>query len=821
MKNESIMRALLIFFILLSFVSVAQESAVVVKKYTVKFSEKAPKIDGIIDDEFWQNIPIASDFKQSTPHVGEKASYETEVKMFYDNEALYIAARMYDHPDSINNFLTERDQIGNADFFFVAFNTYRDGINGEGFIIMPSGVQLDTKYSNNGETTSWDVVWETATTIDDKGWTAEFKIPYSTLRFPEVKKQEWGINFGREIRRKRERSYWNLVNPTVDGFLTQTGRLEGIENIKPPVRLFLFPYASSYAEHNSANGGSEAFSFNAGLDVKYGLSDAFTLDMTLIPDFGQTKFDNRVLNLSQFEVQFNENRQFFTEGVELFNKAGLFYSRRVGGRPFDFYSVEDQLDTLERIKKNPNQSQLINATKVSGRTKSGLGIGFFNAIENKEDALVKNSETGAKRKIETNPLTNYNVFVLDQVLRNNSFITLTNANVSRDGSVRDANVSQLDLQLADKKNRYAIIANAGMSHLFQQDKTISGNRWFASAEKISGNFTFELSQKQISDRYNPNDLGFLNINNLKESYFYVDYKNYKPKKYFNFWRHDLDVTYARIFKPDHFANFSTSWSGVYGLKSFHAFGFNAGAEPINTFDFYETRTFDQYYKYPKNFWFGSFFSSDYSRPFAFDLKYQQRLYDEPGRYNTRVFLSSRFRPNDRLSFVMGFTREQNENEIGFVENNNNQIILGRRDVDAHISSLNGSYIFNNKMALNLNLRHYWSTATYDKLYKLNAKNGSLDQQVFPEEQNDPEVIKNNVSFNAFNIDLGFSWRFAPGSDINVVWKNVILQEGDPLERNYLKELDQTVSSPQINNISIKILYFIDYLSLRKPNNKVI
>lgn len=817
------MKQFLFILFVFPFCLFAQKDTIELKNYTTKYTEMVPKIDGIIDDSVWIGVPIATGFRQSTPEPEDAASYQTEVKLLYTDDAIYIAARMYDNPDSINNFLSERDQIGNADFFLVTFNNYLDGLNGEGFIVMPSGVQFDTKYSSNGESSAWNAVWESATSIDKLGWTAEIRIPYSALRFPDVEQQVWGINFGREIRRMRERSYWNLINPKIDGFLTQSGRLLGIKNIKPPTRLFLFPYASSYAEFNSAEGGTENYSFNAGMDIKYGLSDAFTLDMTLIPDFGQTRFDNQVLNLSQFEVQFNENRQFFTEGVELFNKAGLFYSRRIGGRPYNFSSATSLADSVNVIETNPNQSQLINATKISGRNKNGLGVGFFNAVENKEFAEIRNLENDSvNRKIQTNPLTNYNVLVLDQVLRNNSFATFTNTNVTRNGSVADANVSQLDLQLADKKNKYAISGTAGMSHIFEQnDKVISGSILGASIEKISGRFRFELAQEQISERYNPNDLGFQNINNIQESYGYFSYQNFNPDGPFNFWRHEVDLVYSRIYKPDHFANFSSSWSTVYGTKSFHAIGLNAGAEPIETFDFYETRTFQEYYKYPKNFWFGGFFSSDYSRPFALDIRLQQRVFDEPGRYNSSIFISPRFRPNDKLFIVPEFTREENNNEIGYAIranqeiDNNAAIIMGRRNLDVHIAAINGSYIFNNKMALNLNLRHYWSTAVYDNLYNLSFEDGSLEKLNFDDGKNAEDIVNENISFNAFNIDLGFSWRFAPGSDINVVWKNIIFSQGDPLERSYFKELDETFSSTQVNSFSIKILYFIDYLNLKK------
>ena len=197
------------FLVFLCTSSYAQIDEIQKLNLKVRFTKTAPEIDGVIDDEFWSTVSSVTDFKQTTPNPGQQPTYQTEVKLTYDDEALYIAARMHDNPDSINIFLTERDQIGNSDFFFIAFNTYRDGINGEGLGITPSGVQFDTKYSNNAESLSWDVVWETATTIDKKGWTAEYKIPWSALRFPEVEEQFWGINFGREIRRNKGKYFFN------------------------------------------------------------------------------------------------------------------------------------------------------------------------------------------------------------------------------------------------------------------------------------------------------------------------------------------------------------------------------------------------------------------------------------------------------------------------------------------------------------------------------------------------------------------------------------------------------------------------------------
>jgi len=809
------MRLLLALFLIFPFIAISQNELTIPKKFKVNKVDEAPKIDGILDDAVWKGAEKLSDFTQTTPKPNKQATQPTDVRIVYDNDAIYVAARMHEsNVDSIYNFLTERDWFGNADWFIIVFNTYRDGINGEGFAVTPAGVQIDIKYSTFGESNSWNAVWESATNIDEEGWTAEFKIPYSALRFPETEQQLWGINVGRQIRRNRETSWWNFVDPVVDGFLTQAGKLEGIKDIKPPPRLFFFPYSSAYVEHNSANGGSTNSSFNAGMDIKYGLSDAFTLDMTLIPDFGQTRFDNQVLNLSPFEVQFNENRQFFTEGVELFNKADLFYTRRIGGFPLKYNTIENDIDSNQRIIENPRQAQLLNATKISGRNKNGLGVGFFNAIENEEFAIVENEETKAREKIKTNPLTNYNVLVLDQVLRSNSYLTFTNTNVTRDKAAKDANVSQLDFQLADKNNRYAISGVAGMSHIFNESKTLSGNVWEAAIEKISGNFTFEVSQKNISNKFNPNDLGFLTINNTKTTYFRGQFANYSPKGNYNFWRHEFDITYQRLYKPDDFTNFATSWSTVYNTTSFHAFGLNAGVEPINTNDYFETRTSEQYYNYPKNYWMGGFISTDYSRPFAFDIRLQNRVFDEAGRSYLFYRVAPRFRPSDKLFIVIGNSRDLLRNDIGFVNNTNDTITFGRRKFTEYESFIDGSYIFNNKMALSLNLRHYWSTAVYDQFYSVNPDNGDLENTDYEGFNEDGTTIHDR-SFNAFNIDLGFSWRFAPGSDINIVWKNVILESGDPLERNYFKDLEETISAPQINNFSIKVLYFVDYLWLKR------
>jgi len=247
------------------------------------------KVDALQDEADWAKAPVLTDFIQNSPVPGVAPKFQTEVRVMYDDEALYILGHMWDpQPDSIPHQLTNRDDFGNTDFFGVTLSCFRDGLNGIFFGVTPDGVQMDILMSPTSWDDAWNVVWFSKCAIHEKGWTAEFKIPYSAFRFPKKEEQEWDINFERNNRRYRETSYWNEVKPEVDGKFNQSGILRGITAITPPPRLFFFPYASGYVERApDGNGGfSSGFQWNAGMDVKYGLTDAFTLDMTLVPDFG-------------------------------------------------------------------------------------------------------------------------------------------------------------------------------------------------------------------------------------------------------------------------------------------------------------------------------------------------------------------------------------------------------------------------------------------------------------------------------------------------------------------------------------------------------
>ncbi len=785
------------------------------------------KIDGILNEEEWLKSQAAMDFIQREPIPGTPATFESEVRILYDNNAVYIGARLFDpEPDKILQELSLRDRIANADNFFVFFDTYQSGQNGFLFSVTASGVQKESVVTNHREDITWDAIWESQVRKEDWGWSVEIRIPYLSLRFPDKEVQDWNIQFFREIRRFREQVYWSAVDPAIDGWVQQSGKVTDIKNIKPPIRLSLVPYISGYLNTTSSDDGSKTIvepAYAAGLDLKYGINNAFTLDMTLIPDFGQVISDRQVLNLTPFEVFFEENRQFFTEGTEMFNRGDIFYSRRVGGTPLNFGQVNSQLQDGERIISNASTSQLYNAFKISGRDSRGTGLGVFNAIVGEEYATIEDNN-GSQRQVKTNPLTNYNAVVIDQNLKNNSFISLMNTNVLRSGADYDANVTGTYFNLRSKDQNYYIGGSGVLSQRIFTDRNDAGYNYSINGGKISGKWTYEVGHGVLSERYNPNDFGFLF--NANEIFYTADagYNIFKPKsEKLQLYRYRGFVSYNRLYNPNVYTNLGLGFNNFYLYKSRFAFGLNTYIEPTEVYDYFEPRTrdFSQFVAHPGSYDIGGFISSDYRKPFALDLNINQRWFNIEGRHNTRITIGPRFRFNDKFTLFSNLQLRFIRKEPGFVNKNwlinapfniqPHEVLLGIRERIVVDNSITASYIFNNLMGVNMRIRHYWDNVEHSAY-------GILDAQGYPrvlnydgKNDNGQSVFDRNV--NIFNIDLQYNWRFAPGSDIIVVWKNEIFNADREFSREYFNNLGGLFNTPQTNSISLRVLYFLDYLYL--------
>lgn len=815
------MRALLTILSLLisSATPFAQQTEKIVKKIPAVRTMQKIVIDGTLKDSAWLQAPIATDFIEWRPTFGNKEDEKnrTEIRILYDNNAIYIAGYAHEaSPDSITKELVGRDVVGVNDFVGVIFDTYHDKINGFGYYVTALGEQFDAKYSSNGEDGSWNSVFESNAQIQADGWTFEMKIPYAAIRFGNTKVQDWGINITRRRSKSGKQLMWSPTDPAIGGnFLAQFGLWTGIKDIKPPLRLSFSPYLSTYANHfpyNQNGVKNTTTSINGGMDVKYGINQAFTLDMTLVPDFRQVQSDNQVLNLTPFEVQFNENRTFFTEGTELFGKGNLFYSRRIGGTPMHLGKVSGQLQPGETVGKNPVETRLLNASKISGRTSKGLGIGFFNAVTKAQHASI---ESGGEeiRKFETSPLTNYNIIVFDQTLKNNSSVSLINTNVTRNGTDYDANVTAALWDIYDKKNTWNVNGQVGVSQLIGYEasgKTLMGYNHSLGFGKTSGRFNFNVWQELADHKYNHNDMGYFTNNNYFNNGIWVGYRWLKPKKWYNRINTNLNMNYSMRYKPMDYQrfNFNTRLNGQ--LKNLWWVGVNFNLNSGQN-DFFEPRVNGKVFKRPGSWMAGFWFESNNAKKYSAAVEFYNRTFNQYSSTGQEIFFRNSYRFNKKLTITANTFLLFSHNNLGYATiYSPDSIIFALRKRNTVENLFNVKYNFTNKMGLSFRARHYWSKVANKKFYTL-REDGYLNYI--------EGGINRNVDFNVnyFNIDMVYTWQFALGSFINIVWKEAISTFNQDTHTTYFKNVGNTLGSDQQNSISIRVIYFLDALSLKKKS----
>ncbi|MFP4547306.1 MAG: DUF5916 domain-containing protein [Fidelibacterota bacterium] len=774
-------------------------------------TQSAPKIDGQFNDEVWNNSPSLSNFIQVRPYNGMVPSKKTVVKTTYDSHAFYVIAKMFDEPDSIYCELGPRDSYTgiSSDLFEIQISPYEDGNISYFFSVSASGVQSDLIYSPSGRDRSSNTVWESATSITSDGWIAEVRIPYSALRFPKKKMQDWGINFYRTIKRMEEKSSWSYVNNQIDQWWTQTGTMENLQKINPPLRLSLSPYVSGYLESNENGNGT---SYNGGMDMKFGINESFTLDMTLIPDFGQVQSDDQFLNLSPFERKYSEKRQFFTEAAELFSKGNIFYSRRIGATPRFFYDVEDYLKPAEKVISNPDKTQMINATKLSGRTRNGLGIGFFNAMTKNSFATIMDTVTGETRKLKTQGFTNYNLLVVDQALKNNSYISFTNSNLKSSDYMADVMATQF--RFFTKSRLYSLRGNGAVSNQYESDDHNQGFRYDISVGKTSGQLQYEYDFGVISDTFDPNDMGYLRRNNRIRHDMDISWRHYQPFSIFLSMYNGFSIDYNEQYKPKKFSEAQLRYSLHFTLQNHANAWLNLEWRPFERNNFYEPRVDGRYFKKPRGYSFSTGINTNSNKFYSVRLRGGLfKSYDSSRDQLWNHFnLTQQFKFSNRFNLNYQFRIVNDINDYGYVDYDDTAgiIYFGKRNVKSVTNTFNSNYMFSEKSSLNLRLRHYWSSAKYDRFFTL-KENGYLAG-------NDNYNENADINFNALNIDMVYNWNFAPGSELSLVWKNAISLTGEEVIYDPLQNIENTFSSPQTNSISLKILYYLDYLNFKKYTN---
>jgi hypothetical protein len=502
-----------------------------------------PALDGRTDDPAWQSAPVINQFLEYEPNTGADPRFKTEVRVVYDDRNLYVLARMFDpEPDSIISLLSRRDVRTESEQLKLVIDSYFDRRTAFQFVVNPAGVKRDFYvYNDNIEDATWDGVWDVATAIDSLGWVAEFRIPFSQMRFAERAEHTFGFMVVRDVARTKQRISWPLYYRDRQGYVSQSGEISGIDSIPKPRRLEVLPYAVTKNSTELQPGGAfkHPQSQTVGVDLKYGLASNLTLDATVNPDFGQVEADPAQLNLSAFEQFFSERRPFFLEGAGIFSFRascndvddrsclGLFYSRRIGRSP--------QLRDAYGEASSPTSTRIAAATKVSGRLARGLSIGLL-------DAYTAREEGTESRTIE--PGTNYFVARLRQDLNNGAtdigaMVTSVNRNLdewTENGLRKSALTGGIDFRHRFWNRNWELTGTIAGSHLtgtaaaitalqrdgvhryqrpdaeYNVDSTataLDGDLERISVSKWGGGITrYQAVYERVSPGFEMNDLGF-------------------------------------------------------------------------------------------------------------------------------------------------------------------------------------------------------------------------------------------------------------------------------------------------------------------------
>lgn len=795
-------------FLLISSNLFAQNNKTEKKSITAVKLNSHIKIDGIDNEEAWDHADVARDFSEYYPDnkVRENPALRTEVRVLYDDSGIYIYGRMFDNnPDSILAQMTSRDNEGIADNFTVRLNPYNDAQQEFVFRVTAAGVQMDELYTINNESDeSWDAIWSSGVSIDDKGWNAEIKIPYSAIRFPKNSNNTWSVNFMRKVQRYKQVFSWVFIDRNISNTMLFSGNLTGIKEINPPTRLFLIPYCSAYINNYDGQYGTQ---FKAGADIKWGISENFTLDAILIPDFGQTAFDDVEYVLGPFEQEFEEKRPFFTEGVDLFSKGDIVYTRRIG----QISDHTPELKENESISEFPSQTRLINAIKLSGRTSGGLGIGIANAITDKAEVKILDNISGNIRTETQSPLSNYNILVLDKRYGQNNSISFINTSTYRNGHFRDANVSALLSDNYFHNNTYNIGSELKIST--NNDVKQQNGYWINSRfREIKGNHNYGFHFTYVSKDFDINDMGFnyyRDYNNYQINYIY---KILNSTKTFNSLNVNVNMN-ARFNnssgKPEN-AEINVNFNSQ--NKKNNYYGIGLGGTPIKTYDHYEPRKSGRFMKNFRHIyiWLGR--SPNFNKKFLIEFFPNVYVTERKRMWGFELNMEPRFRVSDKLIITGDIEFSRNFKNLGYADEIDSQIIIGERDQITVENELAAQFNFNPKSSMNLAFRHYWTTIKYSDYYLLSNKGDYEDSDI---------VLQKDFSYNNWNIDLSWNYWFAPGSQLSLLYRHSIDSYTGQYNNDFFQNIDQLFSQPQTHIFSLRVSYFLDYNMVKNSFKKSI
>lgn len=810
----------------------------------VRISGQNIKLDGILNEAIWSTAPVATGFTQRSPRDGGNPSQKTEARILYTDNEVYVGIMAYDNaPDSVIASLFRRDGNETSDWVYVSLDSYNDKRTAFTFAVNPRGVQKDILYfDDRGEDVLWDAVWEAEAKMVEGGWSVEMRIPMSQLRFSSKDDiKSWGVNFQRRIARHQEFNFWAPTSQSASGSVSLFGRLNGIRDLEEPRRLEITPYVSSVLERAPGNPNNPYYNeneldANIGGDIKYGVTSDLTLTATLNPDFGQVEADPATINLSQFEQFFSERRPFFLEGNEIFRFGGTktfnnfgnpntFYSRRIGRSPqgnlseanrFSGNSLYDPSQTNSTFTNTPNQTKILGAAKLSGKTKSGLSVGtlYARTLEERSNytANLDNGNT-TKGNFIAQPSNNFLVSRLKQDFNSgNTVVGGFFSGMNRDigGTYfenrlhNSAFISGADFEHGWNDRSWIVSGTASVSSVFgttdaitrtqnapqryyqridseglsvDTNKTsLSGLASELSLQKASGeHWTWSVTGSMVTPGYETNDIGFQNRADYRAVSTGIQYQENDPKflQFINLWSY---TTHAWNFDNDLIAR-GYNAGGYFQFKNLWSFNINGNAN-FDTISDRVTRG-GPTFMMPGSWNFNFNINSNSSKRLSGGIGQFHRE-DRVGEYDHYFWGYLSYRPttfiqisvepeygyqNDVDQFIL--RREQADNALDENQTFGNRYIFSDIKQTDFSTSFRLNWTFNTKMSLQTYVRPFIASGKYSKLKEFNnpggfgfdvygEDKGSVTQNADGSYNVDPDGAGGEDEFNVRPLDFNVS-----------------------------------------------------------------
>jgi hypothetical protein len=831
------MKYILLFLSICTFAEAQTDST---KRYTTgKVTGKTPTIDGLLNDEAWDLVPWAGgDFRQVNPDKGKPASVQTKFKILYDEKNLYVIFRCLDpDPSKIVKRMSRRDGF-DGDWVEINIDSYYDKRTAFSFTASVSGVKGDEYVSNNGDDwdASWDPIWFLKTSIDGEGWIAEMRIPLSQLRFAEKPELTWGIQIQRYFFRNQEKSQWQYIPPDAAGYVHLMGEMNGIKGIKPQKQLEIQPYIVTKAEtfqkeegNPYVTGSSSAAS--VGLDTKIGITSDITLDLTVNPDFGQVEADPSRVNLTAFELFFQERRPFFIEGNNTLNfptasnDNNLFYSRRIGRPPQTAANTDTNGDdgVAEYVKPN-SRTTILGAAKLTGKNKKGFSWGILESVTSREYSEI--DSLGYKRKQITEPLTNYFVSRAQKDIRKGNTViggmfTATNRKIDDarlDWLHRDAYSAGVDFLHHWSGRKYYVSGKGMISRVQGSQEAISNTqlspeRYFQRPDndhteynptrksltgtggqliigKKSGNLVSDLGVTWQSPELELNDIGFLQQTDNIFQWFWMQYRILQPKgitrsQRFNIsqWsEHDFGArNLSSGYNVNAHAEFKNFWQAGGGVTYRVRSASNGDLRGGPTL------------RYPGQFYYWCYVNTDRRKKFSVQMNPEIGIGNENYSRSVYLDLNLTYRPINALNISIGPNLSTNKNQMQYVATTDvagePRYVVAQIDQTTLRIVVRATYMITPNLSVQYYGQPFGTSGRYSNFKSIvNAKASDYKSRyvpVFPtstipgdsqynvDENNDGitdySFNKPDFNFGQFRSNMVMRWEYIPGSTFFLVW----------------------------------------------------